>query len=172
MMHISAGGSLERGLANVVGALALGVSDRLSSESDAAALVTLLERGDLTIDWLRRIVGLSHSAAVRLVDRLAGDGLVKRQPGRDRRSVLVRLTTRGKAAAKGLRLRRQAQLEELVAPLSQAERETLLALAEKLCAAMVAGRWQARFVCRLCDHGACVVAGGCPVDRAASLAGE
>jgi hypothetical protein len=41
----------------------------------SAALITLLERGALTIEWLRRNVGLSRSAAVRLVDRLADDAL-------------------------------------------------------------------------------------------------
>ncbi|MFZ0380668.1 MAG: hypothetical protein WAL38_22770 [Solirubrobacteraceae bacterium] len=37
------------------------------------ALITLLERGALTIEWPRRIVGLCRSAVVRLVDRLADD---------------------------------------------------------------------------------------------------
>jgi DNA-binding MarR family transcriptional regulator len=163
---------LEHGLANVIGAVALGVSDRLASDSDSAALVTLLERGGLTIEWLRQIVGISHSATVRLVDRLTAEGLVERRPGPDRRSVSIRLSVHGQAAAARLRAQRDAQLMELIDALDAEEGKALRAIAEKLAAQLVTGRWEARLVCRLCDHGACTAAGGCPVDHAASLAGE
>jgi DNA-binding MarR family transcriptional regulator len=165
-------GSLELAAANVMGALALAITDRLRGESDAAALITLLERGPLTIEWLRRIVRLSHSAAVRLVDRLAGQDLVRRRAGPDRRSVSIALTPRGRRAATHLRGERERVLVGLLAPLEPAQRSTLLALAEQLLGGMVSGRWEARLICRLCDHGACTRAGGCPVDRAATALGE
>jgi len=162
----------DRAVANVLGALALGVSDRLAASSDAAALITLLERGQLTIEWLRRIIGLSHSASVRLVDRLAAERLVQRHAGPDRRSVSVQLTGHGRRIARQLRSEREAQLAKLVEPLTHAERTTLGAIADKLATRLVAGRWDARLVCRLCDHAACAAAGGCPLDRAASRLGE
>jgi MarR family transcriptional regulator, negative regulator of the multidrug operon emrRAB len=162
----------DRSVANLLGALALGVSDRLSANSDAAALITLLERDELTIEWLRRIVGLSHSATVRVVDRLAAEGLVERLAGHDGRSVFVRLSARGRRVATRARGAREAQLTELVRPLNDEERAALVALADKLAVQLVTGRWQARSVCRLCDHGSCAEAGHCPVDRAAALAGE
>jgi MarR family transcriptional regulator, negative regulator of the multidrug operon emrRAB len=172
-MHISSEErSVDRAAANVTGALALAVADRLRGDSDAAALITLLERGGLTIEWLRRIVGLSHSAAVRLVDRLAGDGLVLRRAGPDGRSVSIRLTPRGRRAAERLRREREDALVSLLAPLEHEERVALLALTEKVLARAVSGRWEARLICRLCDHGACAAAGYCPVDRAAIERGE
>src|SRR3954454_10801033 len=90
--------------ANVLGALSFAIVDEVDGRlrarsgygsSSSAALVTLRERGALTVERLRRIVGLTHSATVRLVDRLEGDGLVRRRPGPDGRSVSVRLTRRG-----------------------------------------------------------------------------
>lgn len=164
--------STDRAVANVTGALAVAVADRLYADSRAAALITLLERGALTIEWLRRIVGLSHSAAVRLVDRLAGEQLVERRAGPDRRSVSIALTPRGRRAATRLRRQRETLLVGLLAPLDAEERRTLLALAEKLLGGIVTGRWEARLICRLCDHGACTDAGACPVDRAASARGQ
>jgi DNA-binding MarR family transcriptional regulator len=162
----------DRAVANVLGALALGVSDRLAATSDAAALITLLERGPLTIEWLRRVIGLSHSASVRVVDRLAAERLVQRGAGPDGRSVSIELTGRGRRMAAQLRSQREAQLAQLVEPLTRAERATLGAIADKLATRLVTGRWEARFVCRLCDHAACAAAGGCPLDRAASRLGE
>jgi MarR family transcriptional regulator, negative regulator of the multidrug operon emrRAB len=180
-MHISVDtGSLDLAAANVTGALAVAIADRLSGDSDAAALITLLERGGLTIEWLRRIVGLSHSATVRLVDRLCDQGLVRRWAGADRRSVSIRLTPNGRRAAERLRQGREDALVNLLAPLEREERAALRALADKVLAGAVAGaargaeagRWEARLICRLCDHGACAAAGGCPVDRAATERGE
>lgn len=164
--------TFDRAVANVTGALAVAVTDRLDADSRAAALITLLERGALTIEWLRRIVGLSHSAAVRLVDRLADEELVRRREGPDRRSVSIALTPRGRRTATRLRSERESLLVGLLTPLDAEERRTLLALADKLLGGLESGRWEARLTCRLCDHGACARAGGCPVDRAASERSE
>ena len=79
-------------LANLLAAAAVGLTDRLrelGSESDgldsaaATALVALLDfspHGSLR--QLSQILGLTHSGAVRLVDRLQTIGLVTRDPGR------------------------------------------------------------------------------------------
>lgn len=173
-MHMSLGRdeAVDHAAANVTGALAVAIAGRLDADSRAAALITLLERGSLTIEWLRRIVGLSHSAAVRLVDRLADDGLVHRRPGPDRRSLSILLTARGRRTAERLRREREATLMSLLDPLEPEERRTLLALCEKVLAGAVSGRWEARLICRLCDHGVCAAAGSCPVDRAATERGE
>ncbi|HZD68391.1 MAG TPA: MarR family transcriptional regulator [Actinomycetes bacterium] len=167
----TAGDPEDRRAANLAGALALAVGDRLRVDSDAAALVTLLERGRLTVEWLRRIVGLSHSATVRLVDRLAADGLVVRAPGPDRRSVRVELTAAGWHEAERIRCKRETTLASLLAQLSQSERSAFSCAAEKLLAAATEDRWGARSICRLCAHAVCAVA-GCPVDEAATALGE
>ena len=96
--------------ANLLGALALTLSDRASaavhagagvSGSDAAALVTLRNYAEgEPLDLLRRALALSHPAVVRLADRLQARGLVERHRGAsDGRAVALRLTPTGRRAA-------------------------------------------------------------------------
>ena len=75
-------------LTNLVGAWSLAVADRVTAAAAAAAgrggqapaaLVALHEFADgSTIDHLRQVLGISHSATVRLIDGLDADGQVKR----------------------------------------------------------------------------------------------
>lgn len=95
--------------ANLLGALALAVTDRTSaavvaacgqSPAAAAALSALHHFLDRPrIDLLGQVLGLTPSGAVRLVDRLAEAGYVTRTPGGDRRSRVVSLTAKGRRAA-------------------------------------------------------------------------
>ena len=162
----------ERRSTNLVGAFAVALADRLRLDSDCAALVTLYERGPLTVEFLRRVVGLSHSATVRLVDRLSDDGLLERTAGPDARSVSVGLTARGRRRAAALRKSRERVLVDALVPLSKRERLELGRLVGKVLAAVTTGRWQARLTCRFCDHGVCQATIGCPVDWRASELGE
>src|SRR3954470_16045517 len=75
--------------ANMLGAFALAVADRMRAETEAAvghsgaaaaALVMVAQFPDRTVEFLRRAVGLSHPAAVRVVDRLVEAKLVRRRP--------------------------------------------------------------------------------------------
>jgi MarR family transcriptional regulator, negative regulator of the multidrug operon emrRAB len=69
--------------------------------SGPAALVALDgEAGGGSIDALRRILGITHSGTVRLVDRLAGAGLVERRVGADARAVALHLTPQGRRLAR------------------------------------------------------------------------
>lgn len=169
-VHILPSGGEALRLTNLVGALALALSDRLDvqTNSDSAALITLLERGALTVEFLRRVVGLSHSATVRLVDRLSAQRFVERGPGRDGRSIAVRLTPRGRRVASRLRQEREHALAAALATLDAEERTHFGSLVEKVLAGLTTDRWQARHICRLCDHGLCQGARGCPVDQAAT----
>jgi MarR family transcriptional regulator, negative regulator of the multidrug operon emrRAB len=168
---------------NVLGAFSLAVSDRLAaateeaagaSASAPAALSTLLTYGgrEISIDRLRTIIGLSHSATVRLVDRLSGVGLVERRRGADGRELSLRLTSRGRGVARRVHRERAELLSSLLSPLDARQRRELEALLAPLVAKLVAGRREARNICRLCDHGACERASGCPVDSAATALGE
>ncbi|HEX2415073.1 MAG TPA: MarR family transcriptional regulator [Thermoleophilaceae bacterium] len=167
--------------ANLLGTLSLAVTERVeesirgaASHSGAApaalaALSTYLDGS--SIDTLRRPLGLSHSAAVRLADRLVAAGLVRREPGVDARSVSIRLTAEGTVVAEAIRRERGAALAELLAPLSTAERAQLARLHEKLLGGLIGGRADARHVCRLCDVEACGHhEGRCPVTHAADRA--
>ena len=96
--------------ANALGALALEVARRVQAAGDAAsphgasvpAALTALHglTGGQSIDALRRVVGLTHSGAVRLVDRLVAAGLAERRVGVDGRAVALHLTPEGRRAAR------------------------------------------------------------------------
>jgi MarR family transcriptional repressor of emrRAB len=102
--------------ANLVGALGVALADRLAAAAELAggasaadALVALHEgRAGASIDALAPIVGLSHSGTVRLVDRLARDGLVERRRGADQRSAALFLTPAGRRRARRVLTRRDA----------------------------------------------------------------
>jgi DNA-binding MarR family transcriptional regulator len=170
--------------ANLLGALALVITDRTSgaiaaaagqSVSAAAALSALhhfLDRP--SIDRLRLVLGLTPSGAVRLVDRLVEAGYVTRGTGDDRRSRSVALTTKGQRAAAKVSAERAALLNGALEELSRQERETLHALMAKLIDPFVRGNLDrgpgvAGWICRLCDTAACGRAeGGCPTANSAS----
>ena len=167
--------------ANLLGTLSLAVNERVEEAATAAAahtgaapaalaaLSTFLDGS--SIDALRRPLGLTHSAVVRLADRLAGAGLVRREPGSDARSVSIRLTDQGAAVAEAIRRERGAALAEVLSPLSADERAELTRLHEKLIGGLIGGRADAGHACRLCDVAACGHdEGRCPVTRAADRA--
>jgi len=173
--------------ANLLVVLALGVSDRVrQAEEEAAghksaapaALVALHEfLGGSSIDQLRQVVGLTASGAVRLVDKLAEAGLVRRGPGADGRSVAVTLTQRGNEAARRILTARRRSAETVLAGLSSDERDELTPLLERLLEQLTAARLAERegartpaggWLCRLCDFSACRrKMGACPVANAA-----
>jgi MarR family transcriptional regulator, negative regulator of the multidrug operon emrRAB len=167
--------------ANLLGAVSLAVSDRVRAAAEQAAgqggsapaalvsLATYLEGGP--IDSLRGPLGLTHSAAVRVVDRLVAAGLVQRRDGADRRSVAVALTPAGREAAERATRARAEAVEAALAALDPAERAELARLHEKLLATLTDGRASAGRICRLCDADACGhYEGRCPVTRAADAA--
>jgi MarR family transcriptional repressor of emrRAB len=167
--------------ANLLGALSLAVADRLDAATRTAAahggaapaalaaLDTFLDGS--SIETVRRPLGLTHSAAVRLVDRLAVAGLVRRGAGEDGRSVRVFLTPAGRRAAAQVQQSRTRALAEVLAPLGASERAQLTRVHERLLAGLVSGRADAGHICRLCDAGACGhKEGRCPVTRAADRA--
>jgi MarR family transcriptional regulator, negative regulator of the multidrug operon emrRAB len=165
--------------ANVVGALALGIADRIQAAgeragghgaSGPAALVALHGvAGGVSIDGLRRIVGLTHSGAVRLVDRLAAAGLVERRGGADQRSVALRLTAEGRRAARRVLAQREATVEAALAGLPAADRAALVRVAERVLPQLVEAPGEERRVCRLCDMEACGrPRGECPMQRASA----
>jgi DNA-binding MarR family transcriptional regulator len=162
--------------ANLLGALALAVSDRLREaiEGDAgglgagepAALVTLAHYPGQPIVSLGRTLGLTHSGAVRLADRMESAGLVRRTASGQGRAVALVLTDRGRRAAAGVLARRRAAAEDLARLLGPGEAEALARLAERLLAALSTDRASALRLCRLCDEPVCDAGPGCPVDRA------
>lgn len=120
------------------------------------------------IERLRRILGLSHPGAVRLVDRLVEDGMVVRGlASHDRRAVALSLTKSGEETAHAIIEERQSGLSRALDALTPGELAELGVLAGKLLQHLVSGEDVAYAICRLCNHHFC---DGCPVD--AKLMGE
>jgi DNA-binding MarR family transcriptional regulator len=164
--------------ANVLGALMVATSDRMVesvqaelglSETAAAALSALDQFLDgPTVDQLAKVVGLTQSGGVRLVDRLERDGLVRRGAGTDGRSASVSLTSAGRRLAQKVEAARLQLLGEVMAPLSAEEGDTLAALAGRMLVGMMREPGATRWICRLCDLGACGrPAGHCPLEQEA-----
>ena len=161
--------------ANLLGALALAVTDRIElavtratglSGSAPAALVTLdSPTGGTTLDALCGALSLSHSGAVRLVDRLVSAGLVERRRGRDQRSLDLALTPGGRRAVRQVREARESTCASILGLLT-ADQWTLLTDIQ----ADILGELEEReagggWVCRLCDRHSCRHGrGGCPVE--------
>ena len=163
---------------NVLGALALVVTDQTEravaarsgqSPSSAAALSALLEFLDQpTVDQLRRVLGLTPSGAVRLVDRLAAAGLVTRGPGVDGRSRAVTLTEAGRRVAADVAAARATVLAGMTNGLTATELESLHSLLSTVMGNAVRSKSGGGWICRMCDLAACERdLGLCPAANAA-----
>jgi MarR family transcriptional repressor of emrRAB len=166
---------VSRRLENLLGALAVGLSDTITSAVETttghagatgAALATLAQEPGLGIEQLRVPLGRTQSATVRVVDQLVAEGYAERRPGRDQRSVAVFLTATGAEAASRVLASREQALSDAVSPLSPAERKALTGALEKVLARITSDRAHADLICRLCDLAACPQS-ACPVELAA-----
>lgn len=173
-MHESANAAPAGRTANLLGATALAVTDLALagasraagvSASGAAALVALSAAPGLSVTELGRRVGLSQSAAARMVESLEAHGLLERRPGAGR-WVSVTLTPAGARTAGELLAARGAPLTELVTVLDGEERQVLDGLLGKLLTRLYADTGSADLLCRLCDRGVCVRGAVCPVGEA------
>ncbi len=191
-------GSMDRGsqalkrrrdprLANLLGAVATGITDAMSESAIAAAdldgaapaaLIALLDFVPSgSVLELSRIVGLTHSGAVRLVDRLAAEGLVARGASRDGRARSITLTASGTKLARQVRVARDRVMNRAIEHLTDNERATLRNLCERLVADITQRRLEQRragdtpaggALCRMCDFRACErEEGNCPAAEAA-----
>jgi MarR family transcriptional regulator, negative regulator of the multidrug operon emrRAB len=161
---------------NLVGAFALAVADRVSAGMDelgapagsAAAALLLIHHGHVRrIDDLRAPLALTQAGVVRLVDRLAAAGLVKRVPGAaaDRRKVSLVLTRSGARRARELLRARERAMSELLADLAPDQVTELGAVCERVLATIAADAPAPARLCRHCDEQACDLT-LCPVELA------
>jgi MarR family transcriptional regulator, negative regulator of the multidrug operon emrRAB len=164
----------ERRTANLLGATSLALTDLLLggataaagvSNSGAASLVVLSCSSGLSVTELGRRVGLSQPAAARMVDGLEHEGLVERRRGPGR-AVSVRLTRRGRQAARRLLGARATPLADMVGVLDESDQQALADLLEKLLTRIYLEVGSSELVCRLCDRAACTASATCPVGAA------
>lgn len=160
---------MDKGTANLLGALSLAVMDRIEQGArdisghggeTPAALVVIGYGPGMTNDKLRRILGLSHSGTVRLVDRLVSDRLVERRPGKDGREVALYLTAAGAAARNDLMVSRISAVASLLDVLSPAETKRLGTLIGALLARQDTSELNRFMICRMCDDRVCT---NCPL---------
>ena len=172
-MHILGIMNEER-TANLLGALALALTDRITSEAETraqhgaaapAALVSIGADPGLSIGSLATVINLTHSATVRLVDRLAVNQLVERRAGADERSVGLHLTRRGGARRRLILKGREQVLSGALAVVSEEDRAALTLIVERLLEALTQDRENADHICRMCDEDVCPEA-ACPVEFA------
>lgn len=158
---------------NLVGALALSVMDAIDAVvvaqagfggETAAALVTLGADPGLSINTLRHILQLSHPGTVRLIDRLAAQGLVERRPGVDGRTLALFLSDAGQQRRQVILQERRKQLQLAVNTLTEDESQQLTGLLEKMLTAMTTSELRNFAICRLCEAEVCP-ADQCPVEQ-------
>lgn len=155
--------------ANLLGAMALAVTDRIEQSAHAvlgrggetpAAVVVIGYGAGLTNDRLRRILRLSHTGSVRLVDRLVVDGLVERRAGRDSREIALHLTSEGMHVREQLLTERLATIGNILDVLSEREQADLADLLAKALSRHDTTELERYSLCRMCDNRVCA---NCPL---------
>ena len=164
---------------NLLGALSRALTDRVAAALDttlgiggnaAPALLSVGTRPGESIDQLSRVLRLTHSATVRMVDRLEQRGWVQRDRGGgggggDGRTAALTLTATGRSAFRRLLKARNTAVNRVTGVLGDRENETLRKLLTKMLASLPGDRAEARHICRMCEHGVCV-GPRCPVGSA------
>ncbi|MGJ3264079.1 MAG: MarR family winged helix-turn-helix transcriptional regulator [Salinarimonas sp.] len=98
-----------------------------------AALVTLLDRGATPQNRLGRLTAMDPATIFGVVGRLMKRGYVRQSPvSADARLVAVSLTPEGEAAARAMRAAAQEVSTRTLAPLSEEEARSFLALLARL----------------------------------------
>jgi DNA-binding MarR family transcriptional regulator len=167
--------STERRLENIWGAISLATVDKMEhafaaatgrGPSAIAAITQINADPGMSIERLRRVIALSHSATVRLVDQLAAEGLLLREAstGPDKRARSLYLTADGLSLLDTAKAARRKIVEAALERLSPEERQVLGSIIEKMFPALVAAGDDSEVVCRFCDEKACPIE-RCPVPQ-------
>lgn len=168
-------------LGNLLNAASTAISDAQTVEvlkisginpSATATILTLGQHSGQNLAELASTVGISHSAMVRLIDSLVGQGLVMRCSGRDRREVATTLTEMGNDLYGRLRDAQGKVLHPLLACLSTREHEAMECILSQILGALTKSPGVGDRICRFCDEQACPQE-SCPVEvRARYLASQ
>ena len=147
-------------LVNLVGALGLALADGQRrvvtaasglASSEAAALNFVGQTPGCSIESVRTALAISHPGTVRVIDRLAGRGLVERRAGVDGRTRGLWLTPSGKDAWVRLSEARLAWLDAVIDRLDRTEQAQLESAVEDLLMVLTPGYDESEHMCRLCD---------------------
>ncbi|HEX5183351.1 MAG TPA: MarR family transcriptional regulator [Allosphingosinicella sp.] len=150
--------------ANMLAAFAGDVSERANAmlkshpnqtDSAFAALNIMSFWEGITNAQLAKALKLSHTATVRLVDKLEARGFVQARRGEDKRATHLFLTDTGRGAAEPMLVARCAAMTPYLDVLSVDEEKQLSTLLEKLMRPLAKDAYGVSHFCRLCDFSAC-----------------
>jgi MarR family transcriptional repressor of emrRAB len=157
--------------ANMLAAFAREITERVGTaitrhpnqtDSASAALNIIGFWDGITNAQLARALKLSHTATVRLVDKLEGQSLVEARGGNDKRATHLHLTSAGRDAVLPMLAARCAAVERYLTVLAPDEERQLTALLEKLMQPLGTDAYSVCHFCRLCDLARCP-ADQCPM---------
>ena len=158
-------------MVNLLGALALGVSDRMRRAvaeavpfggETAAAVNVIGHAPTMSIDQLSRVLRLSHAGTVRLVDRLVESGFVEKRPSAvDRRVMCLALTTDGMHQRHKLLALRSAALATLFDQVTAEDLAAFERVDETIAGSLPENALTALTTCRFCDERHCT---DCPME--------
>lgn len=101
--------------------------------TDFAALEALLHKGPLSISQIQDKVLLASGSMTAAIDRLEKRGLlVRKSTSSDRRARIVQLTSEGKRVAAAYFEKHERDLEDVMAVLSEKEKQQVYASLKKL----------------------------------------
>ena len=167
-------------LGNLLNAAAVAISDAQAAAiarsadqnpSASAALLTIGQHEIQTISQIARVLRLSHSTTVRLINGLERGGMLERSRGRDKRETLVSLTPEGKKVYETIRMAQARVLNRLLEVLSADEQRTLETALSSILTVLTLDRESGDHICRFCDEMVCEQ-DRCPVERRSSARGD
>jgi MarR family transcriptional repressor of emrRAB len=151
--------------ANILGALSLLIQDRVEgawraeldlSPMAAAALVQIDNEPGSSIELIAGHIGLTHSATVRVIDKLAERGLVEKDRARkDARAQNLKLSKAGKRVVQQIHAARNQVTDDLLSGLDPAQRRALEAAIRSILHRVVEPGREADVTCRVCDDRRC-----------------
>lgn len=162
---VPAGRDMER-TANILGALAVALSGRITSETSAisgvspsavSALIQIHFYPGICIEQIRSQIWVSHSATVRVIDSLEDAGFVERRRvnEQDGRVMSLFMTDRGASVVTDVLNRRNSITRAMVASFPPHEQPLLGRVVCGLISSLVQPGPEQEYVCRFCDLSAC-----------------
>ncbi|NRA72806.1 MAG: MarR family transcriptional regulator [Gammaproteobacteria bacterium] len=161
-------------ISNLIGAFSTMVSSKIEigiselggrSLSHEIALVVIHNHPNETIDVLSKVLGLTHSGTVRLINTLENEGFVQRHKSeKDARSVVLSVTSAGSIRVQSILDSREKVTLKLLESFDETQKQDFLNLLEIAMGNLTGEKIQALQICKLCNEGVCRKQ-GCPVEE-------
>ena len=161
----------------LLGTLSMLIADRVAasfrelgmSQTEAAALLCIHQHPRANIGHVAQTADISHSAAVRSVDRLADRRLVNRWASpTDQRAVELTCSPMGKALSQKLFHARREAVGTLMGRLKSEQRAALAEFVDLMLEGVAKRRSEAWRLCRFCDRAICPIP-VCPIGRCVQI---